>query len=293
MMYGIGETLAERIEHLERVREVDRADSRLHLLAVVARENADDTPASKDRRGRFTRHRPHRARQRPEPPGGWPMGMKTDDRPAFQRLWLAHDRGERRPAANTTCTTTEEMGAHLRPGSRSRRRQDYTILPTEATGAARERDASVAPRVGVGYDSPLARRDPHPWRRSIPSDVHLEGPRRHTRRAIGARSSAPRWNIGRVDRDPANKDGIDGHAAAVERIRSLGWSVHQVDVAIVAEKPKIASHRELMRDRLASALGVGASQVSVKGKTNEGMGWIGRGEGIACIAVATLVPVAS
>jgi 2-C-methyl-D-erythritol 2,4-cyclodiphosphate synthase len=48
-----------------------------------------------------------------------------------------------------------------------------------------------------------------------------------------------------------------------------------------------------MRDRLAAALGVGASQVSVKGKTNEGMGWIGRGEGIACIAVATLVPVAS
>jgi 2-C-methyl-D-erythritol 2,4-cyclodiphosphate synthase len=77
--------------------------------------------------------------------------------------------------------------------------------------------------------------------------------------------------------------------AAVERVRSLGWSVHQVDVAIVAEKPKIASHRELMRDRLAAALGVGASQVSVKGKTNEGMGWIGRGEGIACIAVATLV----
>jgi 2C-methyl-D-erythritol 2,4-cyclodiphosphate synthase len=43
-----------------------------------------------------------------------------------------------------------------------------------------------------------------------------------------------------------------------------------------------------MRARLADALGVGASAVSVKGKTNEGMGWIGRGEGVACIAVAAL-----
>jgi 2-C-methyl-D-erythritol 2,4-cyclodiphosphate synthase len=44
-----------------------------------------------------------------------------------------------------------------------------------------------------------------------------------------------------------------------------------------------------MRARLAPALGVAVEEVSVKGKTNEGMGWIGRGEGIACIAVATLV----
>jgi 2-C-methyl-D-erythritol 2,4-cyclodiphosphate synthase len=44
-----------------------------------------------------------------------------------------------------------------------------------------------------------------------------------------------------------------------------------------------------MRARLSQALGIGAEDVSVKGKTNEGMGWIGRGEGIACIAVATIV----
>lgn len=46
-----------------------------------------------------------------------------------------------------------------------------------------------------------------------------------------------------------------------------------------------------MRDALAAALNVERTAVSVKGKTNEGMGWIGRGEGIACIAVATVVPV--
>jgi len=73
----------------------------------------------------------------------------------------------------------------------------------------------------------------------------------------------------------------------------MGWRVQQVDITIVAERPKISSHRELMKARLAPALGVSVDDVSVKGKTNEGMGWIGRGEGIACIAVATIVPVES
>jgi 2-C-methyl-D-erythritol 2,4-cyclodiphosphate synthase len=48
-----------------------------------------------------------------------------------------------------------------------------------------------------------------------------------------------------------------------------------------------------MSDALARALGIPPDRVSVKGKTNEGMGWIGRGEGLACIAVATLVPVSA
>ena len=93
------------------------------------------------------------------------------------------------------------------------------------------------------------------------------------------------------DRDPANKgtDSIEMLRAAVARVAALGWRVQQVDVAIVAERPRVASHRELMRARLSDALSVHPSDVSVKGKTNEGMGWIGRGEGIACIAVATIV----
>jgi 2-C-methyl-D-erythritol 2,4-cyclodiphosphate synthase len=75
---------------------------------------------------------------------------------------------------------------------------------------------------------------------------------------------------------------------AVARVATMGWRLQQVDVVVIAEKPKISSHRELMRARLADALVVPPESVSVKGKTNEGMGWIGRGEGIACIAVATL-----
>ena len=80
--------------------------------------------------------------------------------------------------------------------------------------------------------------------------------------------------------------------AAVHRVGAMGLRVQQVDIVIVAERPKIASHRELMRACLADALGVATESVSVKGKTNEGMGWIGRGEGIACIAVATVESIA-
>jgi 2-C-methyl-D-erythritol 2,4-cyclodiphosphate synthase len=95
------------------------------------------------------------------------------------------------------------------------------------------------------------------------------------------------------DTDPANRgrDSIEMLVAAVQRVNAMGYVVQQVDVTIVTEFPKIAPHRAAMRVRLAEALGVMPDAVSVKGKTNEGMGWIGRGEGLACIATATLVRV--
>jgi 2-C-methyl-D-erythritol 2,4-cyclodiphosphate synthase len=66
----------------------------------------------------------------------------------------------------------------------------------------------------------------------------------------------------------------------------------QVDITVVAERPRLAPHRAAMQGALASALGIPVDAVSVKGKTNEGMGWIGRGEGLACLAVATVATVA-
>ena len=62
-------------------------------------------------------------------------------------------------------------------------------------------------------------------------------------------------------------------------------------MVVIAEQPKIEPHRDAMRRALSVVLGVEPESVSLKGKTNEGMGWIGQGEGIACIAVATLVPI--
>jgi 2-C-methyl-D-erythritol 2,4-cyclodiphosphate synthase len=93
------------------------------------------------------------------------------------------------------------------------------------------------------------------------------------------------------DSDPANKDrdSIQMLEAAVERISRAGFLVRNVDVSVIAEAPRLSPERERIRARLAAALGVDSNAVSVKGKTNEGMGWIGRGEGLACVAVATLV----
>lgn len=88
----------------------------------------------------------------------------------------------------------------------------------------------------------------------------------------------------------AGRDSIEMLREAVERVREHGFIVHQADLTVIAETPAIAPHREAMRARLAGAMGISPEAVSVKGKTNEGMGWIGRGEGLACIAVASLVP---
>lgn len=92
------------------------------------------------------------------------------------------------------------------------------------------------------------------------------------------------------DTDPANKDrdSLGMLESAVEVLRSRGFSVVNVDVTVICERPKIGPHREAIRARIARSLGVSTDAVSVKGKTNEGMGWIGRGEGLACIAVAAI-----
>jgi 2-C-methyl-D-erythritol 2,4-cyclodiphosphate synthase len=92
------------------------------------------------------------------------------------------------------------------------------------------------------------------------------------------------------DTDPANKgrDSIGMLEAAVRRLSSAGYKVGQVDVSVIAETPRLSTYRDKIRARLATALGIDSASVSVKGKTNEGMGWIGRKEGLACIAVATL-----
>ncbi|HEX6939141.1 MAG TPA: 2-C-methyl-D-erythritol 2,4-cyclodiphosphate synthase [Longimicrobiales bacterium] len=74
--------------------------------------------------------------------------------------------------------------------------------------------------------------------------------------------------------------------AAVRLLEEQNYRVVNVDVTVVCEAPRLARHVPAMRERLAAALGIGPQQVSVKGKTNEGMGWIGRGEGIAAMAVA-------
>ena len=74
-----------------------------------------------------------------------------------------------------------------------------------------------------------------------------------------------------------------GHLAAEQN-----YQVVNVDATLVCEAPKLAPHVPAMCNGIADALGIAPRLVSVKGKTNEGMGWIGRGEGIAAIAVVLI-----
>ena len=67
-----------------------------------------------------------------------------------------------------------------------------------------------------------------------------------------------------------------------------GWTVRHVDATVVCESPKLSPHRDEMRDRLSEAVGLPPLEVNVKFTTSEGMGFVGRGEGIATLAVATV-----
>ena len=101
-------------------------------------------------------------------------------------------------------------------------------------------------------------------------------------------------DIGRhfPDADPQWKDAssLDLLGRAVALVRERGFAVCNVDVTVVLESPKIAGHVDLMRARVAEAIGLDPSLVSIKGKTNEGVDAVGRGEAIAAHAVALLIP---
>jgi len=78
---------------------------------------------------------------------------------------------------------------------------------------------------------------------------------------------------------------------ASQVMREVGFAVVNVDVVVIAQKPKLLPYVERMRANLAGALGCEPTQVSVKGKTNEGVDSMGTGESIAAHAVALLMSV--
>lgn len=76
--------------------------------------------------------------------------------------------------------------------------------------------------------------------------------------------------------------------AVVTGLGENGFRIVNVDASVVMERPKLAPYRDDMRATLAAALGLSVARVSVKATTGERMGFVGRGEGVACLAVATL-----
>src|SRR2546430_7323950 len=154
-------------------------------------------------------------------------------------------------------------------------------------------------RVGIGYDS-------HPFasgRKLILGGIQIPHPKGlsgHSDADAVAHAlidailgAAGLGDIGRMfpNDDPQWKgaSSIDLLNKAFLKVVEAGFQFVHTDVTIILEKPKLASHLDAMEEKLAEALLAGPTHVSVKAKTNEGMGWIGRGEGIAVMAVATLL----
>jgi len=153
-------------------------------------------------------------------------------------------------------------------------------------------------RVGLGYDSHRLA----PGRRlilggvEIPSDVGLDG---HsdadvlTHAVIDALlGAAALGDIGTHFPDSDERWRDADSIELLERVSGMlaerGMAVVNVDVTVVIERPKIAPHRAMIVERLASAIGIDPGAVSVKATTGEGIGFVGRGEGAAALATAAL-----
>jgi 2-C-methyl-D-erythritol 2,4-cyclodiphosphate synthase len=92
------------------------------------------------------------------------------------------------------------------------------------------------------------------------------------------------------DTDAAFKD-ADSIALlrdVVDRVNGAGYTINNVDTTVVMERPKLSPQRGAIRARLAAALDIDQDRVNVKASTGEGLGFVGRGEGVAALAVATL-----
>ena len=83
-------------------------------------------------------------------------------------------------------------------------------------------------------------------------------------------------------------DSIELLQTVLQRVTALGLQLVNVDSTVVMERPKLGSYREAIRERLAGALGLAPARVNVKASTGEGIGFVGRGEGVAALAVVTL-----
>ena len=90
--------------------------------------------------------------------------------------------------------------------------------------------------------------------------------------------------------DPQWRGASSDHflAFAVERVRQRGGRIAHLDITIVCEAPRIGPHRDAMRARIAAITGIAVDRVAVKATTNEELGFIGRREGIAAMATATI-----
>jgi 2-C-methyl-D-erythritol 4-phosphate cytidylyltransferase/2-C-methyl-D-erythritol 2,4-cyclodiphosphate synthase len=206
-------------------------------------------------------------------------------------------RGARDGAATDEAMLAEQNG-HAVAVVHGDERNLKVTTPQDLETARRQ--LGLGPRVGTGYDLHrlVAGRPLVLAGVTLPSEV---GPLGHSDGDVLCHSlvdaifgAAGAGDIGQhfPNTDPRWKDaaGLDLLARGVGIVGDLGWRVTSADVTVVLERPKLAPHLAEIRRRLAEVLSVSVDQVSVKGKTNEGVDAVGRGEAIAAHAVAVLGP---
>ena len=157
----------------------------------------------------------------------------------------------------------------------------------------------MSARAGIGYDSHRL----EAGRRLVLGGVELQGAERGlaghsdadvlTHAVIDALLGAA--GLGDIGQHYPDTDEHWRDADSIALLREVtgflsehGWSVRHVDATVICEAPKLGPLRDEMRATLADAAGVAAIECNVKFTTNEGMGFVGRGEGIAALAVATV-----
>jgi len=152
--------------------------------------------------------------------------------------------------------------------------------------------------VGVGYDSHrlLAGRRLVIGGVEIPHELGLDG---HSDADVLAHAltdallgAAGLGDIGEhfpdTDERYRDADSIELLRAALRMVRERGLEPVNVDCTVVMQAPRLSPHRGAIRERLAGALGLAVERVNVKASTGEGIGFVGRGEGVAALAVASL-----
>jgi 2-C-methyl-D-erythritol 2,4-cyclodiphosphate synthase len=157
---------------------------------------------------------------------------------------------------------------------------------------------TVETRVGIGYDSHrfAGARTLVLGGVTFPGEPGLEG---HSDADVLTHAvidsvigAAGLGDIGQhfPDDDPrfGDADSIGLLGQAVSMAADAGWRVVNADATVICERPRLAPEVTQMAERLGDALGTGRDGVNVKATTNEGMGFIGRGEGIAAVAVVLL-----
>ena len=156
---------------------------------------------------------------------------------------------------------------------------------------------NLLPRIGQGFDiHPFT---PDPARRLILAGVELPGPglAGHSDADVIAHAAADALlgaaGLGDIGGRFPDTDPAFAGANSMDLLAQVAWEVNttfeigNIDVTVILEAPKIAPYREEMQRRLVDAVG---APVSVKAKRGEGLGAIGRREGVACLAVALVVP---